>query len=359
MLKLIRIILSPFAGAFYLIIKVRNSLFDSGIFKVRQSRAKVISIGNITVGGSGKTPAVIYVTELLKKEGRIAGVLSRGYRRKSKGYLLVSDGKEIKCSVDECGDEMYYLSTDTNVPTAVCERRVPGAEKFLKDVDLDTIVLDDAFQHRWIHRDLDILIIDQRFLMKFDGIDQYMMPLGMMREPFSSIRRADMIIINRKFSDKKKIPAKLLKHLEGKKIFNGYYNAKGFFDVKSVQEYPVSDFVGQKSLITCGIARPYSFFGVLEQNNIDFTNKMIFPDHKDYTLREIQAIRKQFYESNAFSVLTTQKDAVKFSKFSKELDDIDIYYLKIELKIEEEESFKESLLKIYKQPNNKRKMEAD
>lgn len=347
MLKLIRILSAPFAAVFYFIIKIRNLLFDNGILKITKSSAKIISIGNITVGGSGKTPAVIYVTEILKKAGKKVGVLSRGYRRKSKGYLLVSDGSEIKCSVDECGDEMYYLSTDTNVPTSVCEKRVIGTENFLKDVELDTIVLDDAYQHRWIHRDLDILIIDQRFLMKTNDIDQNMMPMGMMREPFSAIDRADAIIINRKFSDKKPIPQKLEKYFKGKDVFNGYYQTSGFYDVKSFQYYPVSDFVGQKSLIVCGIARPYSFLGVLEQNNIDFANKMIFSDHKDYTIKEVQAIRKQFYDTNAHSVLTTQKDAVKFSKFSKELDDIDIYFLKIELKIEEEELFVKKLNKIY------------
>lgn len=347
MLKLIRILSAPFSFIFYLIIKVRNLLFDKNIFKEKKSGAKIISIGNITVGGSGKTPAVIYVTEILKNAGKKVGILSRGYRRKSKGYLLVSDGKEIKCSVDECGDEMYYLTTDTNVPTSVCERRVAGTENFLKDVKLDTIVLDDAFQHRWIYRDLDIVIIDQRFLMKTGSIDQNMMPLGMMREPFSSIKRADIVVINRKFSCKKPIPDNLKKYFEGKEIFNGYYETKGFYDVKSIQFYPVHDFVGQKSLIVCGIARPYSFFGALEQNGIDFANKMIFPDHKDYTIKEVQAIRKQFYDTNAHSVLTTQKDAVKFSKFSKELDDIDIYYLKIGLEIEEKELFMNKLNKIY------------
>lgn len=348
MLKLLRFISSPFVPVYAYIIKTRNWLFDKGWFKVKKCAAKVISIGNITVGGSGKTPAVIYITGILKDQGKKAGILSRGYRRKSKGYLLVSDGKDIKCSVDECGDEMYYVTTETGVPTSVCERRVRGARNFIRDTKVETIVLDDAFQHRWIHRDLDIVIIDQRFLLKFDSLEQNMLPLGMMREPFSSLERADMIIINRKFSDKKPVPEKLLPYFEGKKIFNGFYNAEGFFDVKTHQFFPVHDFVGQKSLIVCGIARPYSFFGVLEQNNIDFTNKMIFPDHKDYTEREIQAIRKQFYDSNAHSVLTTQKDAVKFSKFSKELDDIDIYFLKIGLKIEEEELFKENLFKIYK-----------
>lgn len=348
MFKFLRILFSPFSILFYLIIKLRNLLFDKGVFNITRCDAVVISIGNITVGGSGKTPAVIYVTELLKKAGKKAGILSRGYRRKSKGYMLVSDGKEIKCSVDECGDEMYYLTTDTNVPTAVAERRVKGVNNFLKDVKLDTIVLDDAFQHRWIHRDLDIVVIDQRFLLKTNNIEQNMMPLGMMREPFSSINRAGIVILNRKFSEKKPVPAELEKYLENKDVFHGYYQANGFYDVKSFQQYPVSDFVGQKSLIVCGIARPYSFFGVLEQNNIDFANKMIFTDHKDYNLKEVQSIRKQFYDTNAYSVLTTQKDAVKFSKFSKELDDIDIYFLKIELKIEEEEIFIKKLNEIYK-----------
>ncbi len=347
MLKIIRILASPLALLFYLIISIRNLLFDKKIFPVKKCGAKVISIGNITVGGSGKTPAVLYVTGLLKSMGKKAGILSRGYRRKSKGYLLVSDGKEIKCSVDRCGDEMYLLATETGVPASVCERRVEGTRRFLNDVKLDSIVLDDAFQHRWIHRDLDIVIIDQRFLLKTGDIDQNLMPLGMMRESFGAIERADAVIINRKFSDKKPVPEKLIKYFEGKEIFNGYYSANGFYDVKSVQYYPVTDFVGQKSLIVCGIARPHSFFGVLEQNNIDFANKMIFTDHKDYTEKEVQAIRKQFYDTNAQSVLTTQKDAVKFSKYSKELDDIDIYYLKIELKIEEEKSFIDKLKKIY------------
>ncbi len=348
MLKLIRILSAPFSYVFYLIIMIRNLLFDKSVFKIARCDTKVISVGNITVGGSGKTPTVIYVTELLKKAGFKVGVLSRGYRRKSKGYLLVSDGSDIKCSVDECGDEMYYLSTDTKVPTAVSERRVKGVRNFIKDVDLDTVVLDDAFQHRWIERDLDIIVIDQRFLLKINDIEQNMMPLGMMREPFSALKRADIVILNRKFSEKKPIPQNLEKFLAGKQVFHGYYRTKGFFDVKSFQHYPVSDFVGQKSLIVCGIARPYSFFGVLEQNNIDFANKMIFPDHKDYSEKEVQSIRKQFYDTNAYSVLTTQKDAVKFSKFSKELDDIDIFYLKIELKIEEEELFIKKLNEIYK-----------
>ena len=109
----------------------------------------------------------------------------------------------------------------------------------------------------------------------------------------------------------------------------------------------MEDFQGQKSLVVCGIARPYSFLSILEQNNINIENKLIFTDHKDYSLKEVQKIRKKFYETNAYSVLTTQKDAVKLIYFSKELDDIDIYYLKIELKLDNPGEFEEVLKRIH------------
>ncbi|MCX7798356.1 MAG: tetraacyldisaccharide 4'-kinase [Melioribacter sp.] len=344
MLKLIRIILSPLTILYAFIIRLRNYCFDKKIFKITKVNAFVISVGNLTVGGSGKTPTVVYLAKLMKKFNIKTGILSRGYRRNTRGYLFVSDGKNIKKTVDECGDEMYLISSETNLPTAVSERRVEGAKRLIKDSLIDVIILDDAFQHRWLYRDIDILIFDQRFLTKTGQIEQKLLPLGLMREPFESISRADAIIINRKFSEKIDIPEALKKYFTNKTIFNGYYLASGIFDVKTHKEYSLEEFRGQKSLVVCGIAKPYSFLNVLENNHIDITNKILFPDHKNYTLKEIQTIRKKFYETNAYSVLTTQKDAVKLIKYSKELDDIDIYYLKIELKLEEQELFEEFIL---------------
>ncbi|MFA3782529.1 tetraacyldisaccharide 4'-kinase [Melioribacteraceae bacterium 4301-Me] len=345
MLGIIRILASPLTLVYSLIVRFRNFLFDKNIFKVKKVPVKVVSIGNITVGGSGKTPAVIYLANILKNKKIKVGVLSRGYRRNSKGYLFVSDGQKIFTKVNECGDEIYFVADELKVPAAVSENRVKGAKKFIKDAQLDMIILDDGFQHRWIYRDLDILIIDQRFLIKEEQTEQNLLPLGLMREPFDSLKRADVIILNRKFSEKKEIPAKIKKYFESKPVFNGYYTAEGIYDVKTHHYYNIQDFVGQKSLVVCGIAKPYSFLRVLEKNNIDFTNKMLFPDHKNYTLKEIQQIRKKFYQTNAYSVLTTQKDAVKFINFARELDDIDIYYLKIKLNLEENNEFEKLLLK--------------
>ncbi len=341
MLTTIRIILYPFIPVYLLIVTVRNFLFDKGIFPSRKVNADVISVGNIPVGGSGKTPAVIYITKLLKSSGKKPAVLSRGYLRKSKGYLLVSDGKEIKASVEQCGDEIYQTAIECEVPTAVSESRVKGANKLLKEVEIDTIVLDDAFQHRWIERDVNLLIFEQRFLRGIRTLKQQLLPTGNMREPFSAVNRADAIIINRKFSDKSVLPGKIKKYLDGKKIFTAYYQSNGFYDIKSHNFYSIKEFHGQNSLVVGGIANPFSFLNALRQANINTAHKLIFRDHKNYTEKEIRLIRKEFYASNAYSVITTHKDAVKLKLYAKELDDIDIYYLQIEMRMDEEEEFKQ------------------
>src|SRR3989339_588223 len=336
MLEFLRIISSPLAFVYAVIIRMRNFLFNKKIFSAAKVNAKVISIGNITVGGSGKTPAVLMLGKMLKENGKKIGVLSRGYGRNSFGYVFVSDGNEIKSSVEKCGDEIILVAGELKIPTAVCEKRAKGAAQLLKDASVDTIILDDAFQHRWIHRDLDIVLVDQRFL---DIVEQNPIPLGMMREPFESLDRADIIIINRKFSEKTEVPEKLKRYFAGKEVFHGYYSSQGIFDVKSHKSFAIEDFQGQKSLVVCGIAKPYSFLNILERNKIDIANKLLYPDHANYTTAEVQEIRKMFYDTNSHSVLTTHKDAVKLTNFRKELDDIDIYYLKIDLKIEEQEKF--------------------
>jgi tetraacyldisaccharide 4'-kinase len=348
MLDVLRIALLPFSYFYGLIIRIRNLFFDKNWFEQKKVNAKVVSIGNISVGGSGKTPATLYVSGLLKNAGFKIGVLSRGYRRNTTGFVFVSDGENILSNVESAGDEIVLTASELKVPAAVSEKRVEGAEKLIRRTDIEVLVLDDAFQHRWIHRDVDIVTIDQRFLMKAGKLEQNFLPSGEMREPFSSLERSDVIIINSKFSEKKEIPAKLKKYFDGKPVFRAHYENNGIYDVKSQTSFPFEEFTGQKSLVVCGIARPFSFLHSLEKNKIDFTNKLIFSDHKNYTNKEVQLIRKKFYETNAYSVLTTQKDAVKLSQFSKELDDIDIYYLKIDFVIQEEEKFRNLILEKIK-----------
>ena len=327
------------------IIAFRNLLFDKKILKSKQVNAKVISIGNISIGGSGKTPVVIYLTDLLKRNGINVGVLSRGYGRISNGYLLVSDGKKIFTTVDQSGDEIYHTVLDCKVPAAVSENRVEGANQLVNDTGIDTIVLDDAFQHRWIKRDLDIVVLDQRFLNDKSFFVQNLLPTGILREPYKSIRRADAVIYNRKFMEGTPFPSGLEKYVKDKKVFTGYYKAINFIDLKQKTVFNLDEFKGQKSLVVSGIAIPKSFLNILSQTNVSVTNKLIFRDHKKYSNKDVQLIRKRFYTTNSHSVVTTEKDAVKLMNFSKELDDIEIFYLKIKFVMDDEESFRNFILK--------------
>lgn len=306
-MNFLKIILYPFTPVYAFIIWLRNFLFDRDILKSKTVNAKVFSVGNISFGGSGKTPVSIYLTNLLKRKGFNVGVISRGYGRKSKGYVLVSDGKKILTTVDKSGDEIYHTVLDCSVPAAVAENRVEGAKRLINDIGVDTIVLDDAFQHRWIKRDVDLLVIDQRFLSEKNFFTQNLLPTGVMREPLSSIKRADTIIINRKFMEKKEIPGENIKFLEGKKVFTGFYKAIGFFDLKMNTELSLKEFQGQKSLVVSGIASPVSFLNILKQTKVDTQNKLIFKDHKRYTYNDIQRIRQLFYSTNSHSVVTTER----------------------------------------------------
>ncbi|MFO7446740.1 MAG: tetraacyldisaccharide 4'-kinase [Ignavibacteriaceae bacterium] len=343
-MNFLRIILFPFVPVYAAAVALRNLFFDKNVFKAKSVTAKIISVGNITVGGSGKTPLVIYLLNLLKKENRKPGVLSRGYGRSSSGYIFVSDGKKILTTVEECGDEIYHTVLECKVPAAVSESRVHGAERLLKDAGIDVLVLDDAFQHRWIKRNVDLVICEQRFLIEDSFINHSLLPAGNLREGFSALKRADAVLINRKFSEPAPIPVKLEKYFKNKKVFTACYHSIGFVDVVKKNEYTIEEFIGQKSLVVSGIANPFSFLNALRQTKVDTENRMIFRDHKNYTLKEIQNIRKKFYATNSHSVVTTEKDAVKLMQFSRELDDIDVFYLKIELKMDDTESFKNFII---------------
>jgi tetraacyldisaccharide 4'-kinase len=217
LLKLVKILLVPFIPLYAAAVALRNKFFDINFFKSKKADAAVISVGNITMGGSGKTPSVIYLLNLLKNNGYNPGVLSRGYGRRTKGYLLVSEGKGILTGVDECGDEIYHTVLECSVPAAVSENRVTGAEKLINKTGIDTLVLDDAYQHRWIHRDLNLLIFEQRFLLENNSmINKFLLPSGILREPFRGIKRADAVILNRKFSELKEIPVDFRKYFRQK-----------------------------------------------------------------------------------------------------------------------------------------------
>ncbi|GAB4297475.1 MAG: tetraacyldisaccharide 4'-kinase [Ignavibacteriaceae bacterium] len=348
-IKILRLLLYPLVPFYWLVISVRNFLFDKSVFRALSVGTAVISVGNISVGGSGKTPLVIYLTNMLKNNGIKVGVLSRGYGRSTKGFLQVSDGKNILTDVEQCGDEIYHTVIECKVPAAVSENRVKGADELIRKTGVNAIVLDDAFQHRWIKRDIDIVLIEQKWMIENSLSNRLLLPAGNLREPLDSLKRADIIVLNRKFSEKENIPAEFLNTLKGKKIFTAYYKADAFVELATKKRFGLKEFEGQKSLVVSGIANPYSFLNALKKTRVDTENRMIFRDHKQYTLKEVQNIRRQFYQTNSHSVVTTEKDAVKLMKYAYELDDIDVFYLKINMNFDDETDFNNYILSELKQ----------
>ena len=221
-MKFLKLILIPFIPVYGAIISIRNFLFDKMFFESKSVNAKVTSVGNITLGGSGKTPTVIFVTNLLKNENKNVGVLSRGYGRSSTGYQLVSKGSGILTTVEQSGDEMYHTALECKVPAAVCENRVEGAVRLIEETGINFLVLDDAFQHRWIKRDVNLLVFEQRFLLSSDFFVHKLFPTGTLREPFSVVKRADAVIINRKFSEPEDIHIRRKKYFKDVPVFTAH-----------------------------------------------------------------------------------------------------------------------------------------
>lgn len=344
MTQWLRLLLLPLNPVYAGVIFFRNMFFEKGILPQTKADVPVVSVGNLNVGGSGKTPLVIKVGMMLRNAGYNPGVLSRGYGRESRGYVLVSKDGELKSKVEECGDEIYQTVLESGLSAAVSEDRVSGAQNLVNETRVNLIILDDGFQHRYIAREVNIAIFDTQLWLE-NCLQRILLPAGNLREPVSALKRADIIIANSKFSENADFPGAVKQRLPGIPVFKASYAATGFTDIKTGTRYSVEDFRGQKSLVLSGIANPQSFFEALQQNGINTENKMILKDHAKYSEEDIQQIRKLFYSTNVHSVITTQKDKVKLVRYAKELDDIDIYTLNIELRIEQEEEF----LKLLKQ----------
>ena len=197
--------LTPLSWIYGLAVGVRNKLFDFGILKQKAFDLPVISVGNITVGGSGKTPHVEYLIELLKDKVKTA-VLSRGYKRHTKGYILADNNS----TTEDIGDEPFQMKRKfDNIYVAVDSKRRHGIERLISDndtKDTDVVLLDDAFQHRYVKPGINILLVDYHRLIIYDNL----LPAGRLREPMSGKKRADMVIITKCPKDLKPMEFRVL-----------------------------------------------------------------------------------------------------------------------------------------------------
>lgn len=306
MLVYLQYLLIPFSSIYWLITYIRNVLFDKKILESTEFSIPIISVGNITVGGTGKTPHVQYLINLLEKSYNTA-VLSRGYKRQSEGYIL----SNAESTISEIGDEPYQLKKKfPNVTVAVCEKRVVGVQKLLQDIPkLETIILDDAFQHRAIKPGLQILLIDyNRPLWK-----DFVFPGGYLREGRYAKKRADIIIVSKcpdTLTEKQKDTWKRKLGITTQPIFFTKIAYGNIYEATTKKEYSHEEILSAKQvLIITGIAQPKPIYKLATQYS-DFVTLMAFPDHHNFTDGDYDAFLVK-YKTYGTNVITTEKDAQK------------------------------------------------
>lgn len=314
------LLLRPLSFLYKGVIGIRNLLFKWGVFKQKEFDIPVIVIGNLAVGGTGKTPHTELVVDMLRSRYNVA-VLSRGYKRATKGFVLASP----RSTPMDIGDEPYqiYHKFGCDIPVAVCESRVKGIEEIRRLMpEVNLMILDDAFQHRYIKPTVSIV------LTEFDrpAYEDHMLPLGHLREPFKSINRADIVIVTKCPGELRPIDYRVKTEKLGLMPFQRLY----FSSYKYQQLCPVFPEAikrpednlrleqldsGDAVLALSGIANPRPFIRWLKKSRAVVKSKT-FPDHHNFQKRDLELIRKLYYKLPAKSrryIVTTEKDAVRLS----------------------------------------------
>ncbi|MGC8859265.1 MAG: tetraacyldisaccharide 4'-kinase [Ignavibacteria bacterium] len=358
-MQYIRFLLLPFSGIYYLIVLIRNFLFDKRFINSYCASLPVVSIGNITTGGSGKTPLIIFLAKYFISQNKSVAIIARGYKRKTKGLLVVWDGKTLKSNPAETGDELLMItkeliSNPNQFFVIASNNRIEGIKYAEKHFSPDIVLLDDAFQHRAVSRTTDIVILTPPHQSRYTFLYKFLIPVGNMREPYSSLRRADAIVINFKFSRDEKQKANYLTNLIAPHILTQTQNlndtTRMFFTMKYKfagfgNKDGVFDYLSQTKLILfAGIADRESFFSFFESNKYEICAKISFPDHHFYLQKDIKKLEALYVENCLY--VTTQKDYVKIQAFKEFFNQYPIYYLKVDLEFDNFNLFKEKYLKF-------------
>ncbi|MDM1047400.1 tetraacyldisaccharide 4'-kinase [Sphingobacterium hotanense] len=333
---ILRWLLLPFTILYTLIIWVRNQCYDLGIFQSKSFPVNTIVIGNLAVGGAGKSPLVQFLVDKLQHQFKLA-TLSRGYGRKTKGFRKV----ELSDTVESVGDEPLQIKKNhPHITVAVDENRAEGIEILQKDHDL--ILLDDAFQHRKVKPTCSILLFDYYSLLN----PILLLPTGNFRDTFDQTKRADIILITKCLSnirpeEKNHIEQKIRKHNAKATIF--YSNIK-YLPIKPLSsDISVDNLSDYSLLLITGIANPAPLKEHLINLGISFQH-IAYPDHHDFQAKDYKKMISCYEEvaSQKKLILTTEKDAQRID--ISQLANIPVYYIPIETNIIEENSFLEQVV---------------
>ena len=331
MLNRLSILLAPIALIYGVIVKIRNLLFDYRILKSVSFAKPVLCVGNLTVGGTGKTPHVEYLIKLLSASFEVA-TLSRGYRRKTKGFCYASSSS----TSDEVGDEPLQMKLKyPQITVAVDSDRVNGISKLISEnANLDLIILDDAFQHRYVKPGLSILLIDFNQPITTD----YFLPMGRLRDSVKEKRRADIVIITKCPPDLSQESRSVLQE----KLTLDSNQSIFFTTLRYSKPIPVfKEFgsklelnTGEEIFALAGIANPTFFFSHLE-SKAKLIEKHTFPDHYSFSKKQIYPIFDSYLKSGASSkaIVTTEKDAASLRGISSLDDEFKkaLFYIPIEV----------------------------
>lgn len=306
-----RAALSAASGLYLIGWKARRAAYDSGLFRARKVDATVVSIGAITAGGSGKTPATIFYARKYLEQGRRVVVLSRGYGRTTPmdEPHVVSDGEEILLSPIESGDEPYLIAKKLpNVPVVVCAKRVRGAELAIEKFRAEVILLDDGFQHVAISRDEDVVVIDCAAPFGYGRL----LPRGLLREPLSALGRATRFLLTRADEcDAAGIIETLGQINPAAEILRSRHRPVGLRALGGGEELPPDSIEGEKVLAVSGIGNPDAFETTLKRLGADVVDSLRFKDHHRYTEADAERMRSAVRQAGAALIVSTEKDGVR------------------------------------------------
>ena len=348
-MNILRFVFSPIlwilSVIYVIILNFKQYLYKNNILKTNKLPAKILCVGNITVGGTGKTSLVLFLSKVLQKKHKIT-ILTRGYKRKSRnGYLIVSDGKNILTDVKDSGDEPYLLAEKLeNVPVIVGADRYSAGKIALNKFNVGTLLLDDGYQHLQLSRNLDILLID--CLNPFGN--GFCLPLGLLREPLESMARAGIIILTHCNLVEKTVEDSLVEKIKrynnSAVIATCVHKPVNFIRFADGEKIATSYFSGREVSVLSSIGNPPSFEKTLVSLNAKINNRYNFTDHHWYRAEEI----KNILSINEF-VITTEKDSVKLENFKDGADkEILSHLFTLQIEIEIMENKEKCLEKIEK-----------
>ena len=321
--RLVWLLLAPLAVTFSVLVRSRNFLYEFRLLPMQRPTPQVISVGNLTVGGTGKTPFVLWLAEALQARGYQVGILTRGYKGSQTGTVVVGVQGEVRTSPSEVGDEAVMLARTFPGVVLAGKNRMAAAELACRDFQTDIVLVDDGFQHRQLQRDIDVLLINASHGQRGLG-NGWLLPAGPLREPLSSAGRTDIIVFTKgrppaqnaqntkNTSDRLDFQNQKFGH---KPIF--YADLKPTALVQSVQqtwqELPLVLLEHRRVLAVAGIADPVPFYSMLRDREVELTQVLSFPDHHAYTQADWQTILAASRSCDL--VVTTEKDLVKLEQF--------------------------------------------